>query len=67
MKYQEHIPNSVGAKLVCIDDRFTLPPIIFNSKYCINKFITWEVDRQKWTPQINKQYFNKRLIMTSED
>ena len=44
-----------------------MPSNIFNGKYCINKFITWEVDRQKWTPQINKQYFNKRLIMTSED
>ena len=25
IKYQEHIPNSIGTKLVCIDDRFTLP------------------------------------------
>ena len=23
IKYQEYIPNSIGAKLVCIDDRFT--------------------------------------------
>ena len=38
-KYQEHIPNSIGAKLVCIDDRFTLPSIIFKGKHCINKFI----------------------------
>ena len=22
-KYQEHQPNTIGAKLVCIDDRFT--------------------------------------------
>ena len=29
IKYQEHIPNSIGAKLVCIDDRFTLPSIVF--------------------------------------
>ena len=29
IKYEEHIPNSIGAKLVCIDDRFTLPSIIF--------------------------------------
>ena len=28
IKYQEHITNSIGAKLVCIDDRFTLPSII---------------------------------------
>ena len=67
IKFQEHIPNSIGAKLVCIDDRFTLPPIIFKGKDCINKFVTWVLDKQKWTQQITKKYFNKRLIMTSED
>ena len=25
------------------------------------------MDKQKWTKKIIKQYFNKRLIMTSED
>ena len=58
-KYQEHIPNSIGAKLVSIVDRFTLPSIIFKGKDCINKFITWELDEQKWTKQIIKHYFNK--------
>ena len=53
--------------MLCIDDRFTLPSIIFKGKDCINKFITWVLDKQKWTKQIIKQYFNKRLIMTSED
>ena len=67
VKCQEHIPNSVGATLVCVDDRFTLPSIIFKGKDCINKFITWVLDKQKWTQQITKKYFNKRLIMTSED
>ena len=67
IKYQEHQPNSIGAKLVCIDDRFTLPSIIFKGKDCINKFITWVLDKQKWTQQITKKYFDKRLIMTGED
>ena len=53
IKYQEYIPNSIGAKLVCTDDRFTLPSIIFKGKDCINKFITWVLDKQKWTKQIN--------------
>ena len=39
-KYQEHYPNSIGAKLVYID-RFTLPTTIFKGKDCINKFIAW--------------------------
>ena len=66
-KYQEHIPYSIGTKLVCIDDRFTLSSIIFRGKDFINKFITWILDRQKWTKKIIKKYFDKRLIMTSED
>ena len=32
IKYEQHIPNSVGAKLVCIDDRLTLPFIILKVK-----------------------------------
>ena len=52
---------------MCVDDRFTLPSIIFNGKDCINKFITWVLDKQKWTKQITIQYFNKILTITSED
>ena len=65
--YQQHYPNSIGEKLVFIDDRFTLPYIIFKGKDCINEFIRWVLDKQKWTQQITKKYFNKRLIMTNED
>ena len=43
-KYQERTPISIGAKLVRIDHRFTLPSIIFKVKDCINKFITWVLD-----------------------
>ena len=49
IKYQEHQPNSIGAKLVCIDDRCTLPSIIFKGKDCVNKFITWVLYKQKCT------------------
>ena len=45
IKYQKHIPNSIGAKLVRIDDRFTLPSIIFKGKDRINKFIIWVLDK----------------------
>ena len=36
-------------------------------KNCINEFIIWVLDKQKWTEQIIKQYFKKKLIMTNED
>ena len=32
IKYQENIPNSIGAKLVCIDDIFTSPSTILKVK-----------------------------------
>ena len=50
-----------------IDDRFTLLSIIFKGKGYIDKFITCVLDQQKWTKQIIKQYFNKRLTITNED
>ena len=59
IKYQEYYPNSIGAKLVCIDDRFTLPTIIFKGKNGINKCITWVLDKQKWTKQITKNILTK--------
>ena len=39
IKYQGHFPNPIGAKLVCIDDRFVLPTINFKGEKCVNKFI----------------------------
>ena len=66
IKYQENHPNSIGAKLVCIDARFALPTVIFKGKDCINKSIAWVLDKQKWAEQITKQYFEKKLIMTNE-
>ena len=65
--YQKHIRNSIGAKLVCINNRFTLPSIIFEGKDCINKFIAWVLDKQEWTQQIINEHFNKKLKMTIND
>ena len=65
--YQKHIPNSIGAKLVCIDNRFTLPTIIFEGKNCINKFIKWIFTQQERINQIIKDNFNEKLKMTIED
>ena len=45
---QKHIPNSIGAKLVCTDDRFTLATIIFEGKNCINNFIKWIFRMQRY-------------------
>ena len=67
VKHQEYILSSIGAKLVCIDDRYTLPSIIFKGNNCINEFIAWVLKKQKWSEQIIKHYFNKKIIMANED
>ena len=48
IKYQEHLPNSIGVKLVCIDNRFTLSFIIFKGDDCINNFIKWIFEQKEW-------------------
>ena len=62
--YQKHIPNSIAAKLVCIDNKFTLPTIIFEGKNRVNKFIKWIFEQQKQINQIINEHFNKKLKMT---
>ena len=47
MQYPEHYPISIAEKLVCIDDRFTLPVIVFKADFCINKLIKWIFRKQK--------------------
>ena len=59
IKYQEHFPNSLGAKLVCIDDRSILPVIIFKGENCINKFIERNFRQQKQINRVIKEHFNK--------
>ena len=65
--YQEHIPNSIGAKLVCFDDRFTLPTKIFAGNNCVNDFIKWVFTQQKRIYQKIENHFNKKLKMSEED
>ena len=65
--YQKHIPNSIGSKLVSIDNRFTLPTKTFTGSNCINNFIKWIFEQQKQINEIINNHFNKKLKMKIED
>ena len=52
--YQKHIPNSIAAKLVCVDNRFTLPTKIFTGSNSIKEFIEWVFEQQKYCNKIIK-------------
>ena len=38
-KYQEHIPCSFAYKVVCNDDKFSKPVVLYRGKIEVNKFI----------------------------
>ena len=65
--YQKHIPNSIGAKLVFTDNRFTLPTIIFEGKNCIKEINKWVFEQQKYCNKIINEHFNKKLKMSTEN
>ena len=62
--YQKHITNSIGAKLVCIDNEFTLPTKIFTGSNSIKEFIKWVFEQQKYCNQIINKNSTKKLKMT---
>ena len=44
-----------------------LPVIIFKGDNCVNKFIWWVVNQNKWIKEIISNHFNKELIITTQD
>ena len=38
-KYQDHIPNSLAHKFVCVDDKFSKQVILYRGKNTLYKFI----------------------------
>ena len=52
---------------MCIDNRFTLPTVIFKGKKCVNEFIKWIFRQKEWINKVIYHHFNKDLIMTNED
>ena len=65
-KYQDHIPRSFAYNIVCIDDRFTKPIIIYRSDNAAYEFIKPILKEYKYCKKIIKEYFNKNLIMSEE-
>ena len=52
-KYQDHIPCSFAYKIVCIDDRFTKPIIVYRGEYAAYEFIKAILKEYKYCRKIN--------------
>ena len=66
-KYQDHIPCSFAYKLVCVDDKFTKPIVVFRGENAAYEFIKAILKEYKYCRKVMNKHFNKNLIMSEEE
>ena len=65
--YQDRIPCSFAYKVICIDDRFTKPIVVYRGETAAYEFIKAILKEYKYCRKIMNNYFNKNLIMSEEE
>ena len=66
--YQDHIPCSFAYKLICVDDEFTKPIVIFKGENAAaNEFIEAILKEYEYCKIVMKKHFNKNLIMSEKE
>ena len=66
-KYQDHVPCSFAYKVVCVDDRFTKPIVVYRGENAAYEFIKAILKEYKYCKKVMKKHFNKNLIMSEEE
>ena len=66
-KYQDHVPCSFVYKLVCVDDRFSKPIVLYRGENAAYKFIEANLEEYEYCQKVMKKHFNKNLIMTEKE
>ena len=65
-KYQDHVHCSFADKLICIDDKFTKPIVVFRDKNAAYKFIEAIFKEFEYYKKVMKKQFNKTFIMSEK-
>ena len=66
-KYQDHVPCSFAYKVVCIDDRFRKPIVVFRGENVAYEVIKAILKEYEYCKKVMKKHFNKSLIMSWEE
>ena len=66
-KYQAHIPYSFASNVVCIDDRFSKPVVLYIGKNPVYRFIKKILGKYYYCKKVIKKYLNKNLVMSEKD
>ena len=66
-KYHNDISYSFAYKVVCIDDRFSKPTVVFRGENAVYEFIKAILKEYEHCKKVMKKHFNKNLIITEEE
>ena len=66
-KYQDHIPCSFAYKVLCIDDKFSKPIVVYRGKNAAYELIKAILKEYKYCKKIKNKHFNKNLIICEEE
>ena len=66
-KYQDHAPCSFAYKVVCVDDRFTKPIVVYRGRNAAYEFIKVILKEYKYCRKAMNKHFNRNLIMREEE
>ena len=66
-KYQDHILCSFAYKVVCIDDRFSKPVVLYRGKNAVYRFVKAILEEYYYFKNMIKKFFSKNLVMSAED
>ena len=67
IKFEDHIPCSFAYKIVCIDDRFTKPIVVYRGENAAYEFTKAIFKEYKYCKKVINIHFNKNLIMNEEE
>ena len=66
-KYHEHVPCSFAYKIVCIDDRFSKPIVVYRGENAAYEFIKAILKEYKYCENVMNKHFNKNVIMSEKE
>ena len=66
-KYPNHVSCSFAYKVVCIDDRFTKPIVVYRCENAAYEVIKAILKEYKYCRKVMNKHFNKDLIMSEEE
>ena len=66
-KYHDHVPCCFAYKVVCTDDRFSKPIVLFRDENAAYEFIRAILEEYENCKKVMRKRFNKNLIISEEE